>query len=60
MLGIVFRVKLHEAIEIALATGFRVYGHQEGVNKEDILEYVKKVLSDCEQIASYSHMFYYA
>ena len=34
---------MDEAIEIALTTGCRIYGSQEGVSKKDILEFVKKV-----------------
>lgn len=35
--------QLEEAIEIALATGCKVHGFQEGVTKKDVLEFVKKV-----------------
>ena len=35
--------QVDQAIEVALETGSRVYGSQEGVSRKEVLEFVKKV-----------------
>ena len=42
-------LQVEEAIELALETGCRVHGSQEGVTKKEILQFVKKVFNLTEK-----------
>lgn len=44
-LFICYLLQVEEAIEVALETGCRVHGSQEGVTKKEILEFVKKIFN---------------
>lgn len=48
-LFILYLFQVEEAIEVALETGCRVHGSQEGVTKKEILEFVKKVFKLTDQ-----------